>query len=374
MFIQHGSSLANVCTVPNMPPSLPVDLITVLRDPVERLLSQLFFFSGPLTEEHFFGVVSQRNHRAPSDIARDQHRESLEVEMQWAQEREDMIAVKHVWRRLLKDPLSVKAPDMHRLLLFLQSKETGRQGREPSFFPRLSLHCYEVVLGRWMKTLQLHDKSGVQEAGDPPQLCPGAPCSSLITEAVHNLGSFSAVGTTERMPSFFALLSLEYGHPLTDSCHLHNRHAHKLKSAWKKPRLAEMQQGVAEAMKALLINESLIWTEAMRLHEQQLSKHNHTVETATALWSQVCEEKDREGGGGVLTPQMWLNDKRISTTRSSRNNNHEYTRGSSRGKQRTRSQAPSPQTDAGGQSTAVARNIAACSFFTVMVFWVLSRL
>jgi len=275
LFIEHGPGLAAACTrlrpanlstAPSQstPSSSSVDLVTVLRDPVQRLISQLFFFSGPITEYHLFstGQLSVADSKRSADM-------------------------KALWQRLLHRPRSVTASDMRRFLLFLQHREV----RGP-FFPRLSLQSYEVVLSR-LAARPLHSDE-----------------QSLLA-ARTALDGFAAVGTMEHMPSLFVLLSLEFGHPLTDSCFLNNRHSNK-RQRYPKPQARDWQAGVLAAMQEFVVHDSLIWQHAQQVHERQLLRHNLTVQSATARWKQACRGVQRTE---ALTPQMWLDGARQAPVR-----------------------------------------------------------
>lgn len=259
LYIKHGDTLGSVCTRLGDTTDIPVALVTVLRDPVQRLVSQLFFFSGPLAEFHLFGTGQH-------SVAASKH----------AQE------VKQLWQRVLSNSRSITASQMRVLLRFLQHKE-----RSEAFFPRLSLQSYEAVLSR-QSAPPLHSTQATLQAASAA------------------LDRFAVVGTMEHMPALFVLLALEFGHPLTDSCFLHNRHENK-KHRHAKPRLEEWQPGVVAAMREFVAHDEELWRRALLVHERQLERHNLTLSTAAARWQGACAGLDR---AQAQAPQIWLDDKR----------------------------------------------------------------
>jgi hypothetical protein len=227
---------------------------------VERVLSQLFFFSGGQAAHYLF-ATGQHSVTAA--------KKTLEM--------------RALWQTVLRRPDRATSSDFRHLLGFLKSKDTIGP-----FFPPLSLHCYEAVLSR---------------QAEPPF------CSSTVSlkAAQDALEGFTAVGTLEHMPSLFVLLSLVFDHPIRDSCYLHNRHDSK-RHRYPRPKVTDLQPGVVSVIAEFTTHESIIWKHAKKVHEQQLAGHNLTVVSATRLWEQQCRGISR---AQALKPQRWENGVRI---------------------------------------------------------------
>ena len=261
LYIQHGDDIGTVCNrAANETVSrIPIDLVTVLRDPAERFLSQLYFFSGAITE-HFLFTTGQ-NTVSKAKQAKRIHR---------------------LWERMLKNPHSMSSTDMKQFLEFLKKKEAE------FFFPRLSLTCYETVLSQQSDAPFLYDEN------------------SLARATVALGEKFVAVGTMEHMSSFFVYLALEFSHPISDSCFLHNRHEQK-RPRYAKPKVSTLQPDIMSTIRQYVTHDTEIWAKAKSIHEQQLRKYNHTIVSATKLWKKVCSKVKRKD---TMVPRYWMNDER----------------------------------------------------------------
>jgi hypothetical protein len=310
-----------------------VDLVTVLRDPVQRLISQVFFFSGPLTEHHLFstGQHSVADAKRTADM-------------------------KVLWQRILSRPRSISADDMRRFLLFLQYKE-----KWDAFFPRLSLQSYDAVLSR--------------QGGSSPLI----PNAKSLAAACAALDGFAAVGTMEHMPSFFVLLSVEFDHPIVDSCFLNNRHTDK-KQLYRKPQSDEWQPGVLSVIKEFVAQDSLIWQHALRVHERQLQAHNLTIESATTLWTKTCNSLERHK---ALNPQLWINGVRqpkspptLEANAVNKGHQHSFRRGvdnKNKLAQKNHERLTNSEEDNKDDSRRTVKYIVICLSFTMLFFYILSK-
>jgi hypothetical protein len=236
---------------------LPSDLVVtaILREPLEKAVSQMFFFPS-----HFVEPLAVVNESSPA------HLQMAKAAV------EKIFTARH----------SLTGEEMGHLLDFIQqhsyilSEEDGIKIHED-----ISVMQYEYFLSRAKK-------------GGPNQ--PFASTNATLALAVQNLNEdVGAVGVMEHFPAYWTLLSLKLNTSLPCSCLAHFDHGDHSKENKKvfgsdhRPPVAEIFPAeVVAAMRQKLGNEVSLYEEATRVHEQQLSQFGLTVQQATDAWTEMC--------------------------------------------------------------------------------------
>mmetsp|Transcript_18570 Transcript_18570/g.30950 ORF Transcript_18570/g.30950 Transcript_18570/m.30950 type:complete len:350 (-) Transcript_18570:115-1164(-) len=231
----HGRAKVQACNVM----TLCTTLIIVLRNPLERLMSQL----------HFYSVWNSliQNHISTLD-------------------NKEEVSAAHA--KFLAQSKDISPHEMHVLLQALRQ------------FERLDLqpNMYELVLS------QKYNHSD-------PSLS-----NHTLQVALHNLRvDFDVVGTTEQMESMFALMSRVINIKLTDTCvsimsqGMKREYKRKYKSLVR-PRASELLSTKTFAfLQHELRGDILLWETASRIHQNMIEKYSDTsVATAKQLYEKTC--------------------------------------------------------------------------------------
>mmetsp|Transcript_24460 Transcript_24460/g.35960 ORF Transcript_24460/g.35960 Transcript_24460/m.35960 type:complete len:353 (+) Transcript_24460:85-1143(+) len=240
VYMMYGNDM-NRCIKRSACPNVAPQLVTIVRDPLERYLSALHYFSRPKVTSfvtHYFG-------------------KSLNTPLY------------HTFRKILNTPKEATPSDIDQLLRLFMSKPF-RNGPHV-FYPKFTVQNYEMVLSR---------QKGL----------PYKSTNATAMAAIRNLAKFYAVGYVESMPSLFVLLQKRFPrHLLEDSCFLHNNH--HVNSSRESPYTA-YSAPVVETFKNYLRNEFAVYEAAKDIHRSQLAAEGYTIESATKKWKDLCATVD----------------------------------------------------------------------------------
>jgi hypothetical protein len=234
MYGRHGRSKIQSCNI--LTPCS--DQIIVLRNPLERLMSQF----------HFYNVW---NSLIPNYISLLNN--SFEVSAKFS--------------KFLANSTSVSPQEMRVLL------DAFGQAEQLDFHP----YMYEVVLS--------------QNFNHSDRLS-----NETLDAAVQNLrNDFDVVGTTENMASMFVLLSKVVDINLNDTCvakmgHGMKREYQKQFKTSTRPRAAELLSSETYAfLLHALYGEITLWQTAATIHQEMIKKHYLiSVDKAKNLWEKTC--------------------------------------------------------------------------------------
>jgi hypothetical protein len=207
-------------------------IISVFREPVEKTISQLYFFNQELST--------------------------------WANKYGHHDVVEKLWH----SPLSISKVEMANLI------EAMQQGYA-SLSLNLRLFEYETILSR----------SKVYPFKSSPE---------TISRALSEVDQLSIVGTTEEINSFFVLMSIVRNIPLHAFCNLHKDHGagntNKImfNSTDRPPADKLFQPEVLAYLSAVGEGETQIWNRANEVHIEQLKKHNLSLNESIVIWNKAC--------------------------------------------------------------------------------------
>lgn len=236
--------------------------ISVLRNPIDRLMSQLFFFTQSLQS------------------LLEQNGATYEL---------------NIYRTILTNPKNVSASALHDL--FVAMGMLGSTIHHPT--------PYEMVLSRSKFADFKPSKGGLE----------------IALQSVSN--DLMAVGTTESLSTFFVLVARLFGRNvttstpaptfeqygggmvadqevvswrafnLTEACHLYLQHGRQdtfpLLRRFGNPSADRVFNGPAlKELRGYLKNEVTIWEAASRLHDQQLQAVGLTRQSALRVWERTC--------------------------------------------------------------------------------------
>jgi hypothetical protein len=227
-----------------------VEMITLIRSPLERLMSTMLYYHG-----NFFNSINKSG------------KPTAEI-------------------------------DKARLVLEKVSNRTALTVTvdEMSFFLDLFqfYFSYEVLFGQ--QSYEQHRKKkgmqpliishGVVKTSDAPE---------MMAMAKANLEqNFAVVGLTEQMPSLFTYMSCRYGVPLNTTCdkYITRATARKYKSFFgstSRPKAETLfSPPVIDFLTQYLEKDSEIYEMALAMHKKQLAVYGLTIESATEQWQSVC--------------------------------------------------------------------------------------
>jgi hypothetical protein len=240
-------------------------ITAVLREPLEKTVSQFYFFHGGY--ENAFKDIPDT---ALSPMQR---------------------AAKAAVAKLKNDTLTITPHEMESFLQFIKnhSFDSGdnyeSMGNAVDDLPPNNwvFEC-EPVLGRFV-----HER---KKDGNVPFVS----TADSLKAARHNLRTdMDAVGTTELMGSYWTLLSAVTNMSYPSSCLKNNDHGaktmnkHLFGSEHRPPPRELFVPEVVEVMRRELANEIVVYEDAERVHRIQLERATGlTVQQATEQWKSYC--------------------------------------------------------------------------------------
>jgi hypothetical protein len=217
--------------------------VTLMRDPLERLLSSIYFFRPKLSE-----IVS----RSENDAAR----------------RSGMAALAKIKQNRSRD---ISPDEMNSLFCIMN--ETGRKD--------LLVSEYEITFAKHVPVRSFN------------------PTESTLRKAIENMNKdIEVIGITEELPTFFTLASRVFGIPLRYSCSLHLQHMADKKyleifqQTKRPPPELLFTPPVLKFLDEQLKGEKALWQHARLQHEFRLSTFGLSVESAKREWAAACPLKD----------------------------------------------------------------------------------
>lgn len=227
----------------NIREKFKITYVTIMRNPLDRLVSSLYFFHWKLRE-----IILQFHDK-------------------------DAISVgKKLYEKLTHNRSTEITVDEMRVAFRIMN-ETGR-------FDLLT-NEYEVTLSKYSKVVGFNSNQETQQAA--------------LLNMKREVG---VAGITESLPSFFVLLSKYFNLPLSAACNLHLNHGAQMRYSEKifnkssrPPPASLFTSEVIAYMNSAMRGEYTLWDYAKSLHELQLAQHGLTLQEATALWKQSCPEE-----------------------------------------------------------------------------------
>lgn len=211
------------------------NLIVILREPMERVMSQLSFY-----------YVSEFSHRFQKQFLK----------------MSDGRVIDATYRKFLNNSLSITVDDMKLLL----------KGSRSMPFLDNQIDLYEKVLSRDSKS------------------------ENRVFVALSNLQhDFHCVGLTESMPSFYALYAKMFHKPIEKTCVADMKHGmgaenKKRYNSAKRPNAKKLLlPDTYDYLRQQLSGEYKLWEKAQEMHTKQLLANGMgSMEDASKLWEKAC--------------------------------------------------------------------------------------
>jgi len=220
------------------PDQCGVVLVALFRDPVEKLISQLYFF-----HEFFKKLIY--------DV-------------------KDRIQESSAWMgidKLVSDPKNISAEEMNFLLDTVTHYSTD---------PNLLLNEYETVMSRTM-------------------IRPFRNTPVTLSRALVNLNrDIAVVGISENMPSMFVLLALDLRMKISSTCNRHVTHNVEKKylsifNSTTRPAPEKLfSLDTLRVLHERCRSERILYNQAIRIHEQLLLNYGLNISSASNIWKTVC--------------------------------------------------------------------------------------
>jgi hypothetical protein len=233
-----------------------ITYIAVFRHPLEKIISQLYFFSTELSKQ----IISHSNSTITSN----------------ALSAHDINISKIVMDKLIKNSLSI-TPNEMTALFDIMDKLYDNQNCD------LQLHEYQNTLDS-----KIYSKNHIGKSYES--------MNDIVTRMGDNM--LHVVGITEYMPSFFILLfyeldiSLEY---INTTCKLHYTHGaskmyQNIFNNQKRPTVNKiLRNSTIDVISERYKNEFMLYDSMIQIHKNQLLKYDLTIEEAKSMWNKVCE-------------------------------------------------------------------------------------
>lgn len=217
--------------------------VTLLRDPLERLLSSIYFFRPKLSEIVSRSANAATRRHGIAAIAKLRQNKSREI-----------------------TPGEMSS-------LFSIMNETGRKD--------LLVSEYEITFAKHIPVRFFN------------------PSEATLKKAIENMNNdMEVIGITEELPSFFALASRVLGIPLRYSCNLNFQHMADKKyleifqQTKRPPADILFTTPVIKFIKEQLKGENALWQHARILHESRLSARGLSAVDAKLEWAAACPNKN----------------------------------------------------------------------------------
>jgi hypothetical protein len=233
-----------------------ITYIAVFRHPLEKIISQLYFFSTELSKE----IISHSSSTMASN--------SLSAH--------DINISKLVMDKLIKNSLSI-TPNEMTALFDIMDKLYDNQNCD------LQLHEYQNTLDS-----KIYARNHIEKSYES--------MNDIVTRMGDSM--LHVVGITEYMPSFFILLfheldiSLEY---INTTCKLHYTHGaskmyQNIFNNQKRPTVNKiLRNSTIDVISERYKNEFVLYDSMIQIHKNQLLKYHLTIEEATSMWNKICE-------------------------------------------------------------------------------------
>lgn len=224
--------------------------VAVLRNPIERTISQLFAFNKDLLKALYLIQTSHPSHNSSNlqhaiDTANKMHTQSINLTV------DDMSNL-------------IEIMDLHR-------------HNHMDLVGNLNIYEYTQIFSR--------SKSSI----------PYKSTLSLAQKAVQNMKSdLGVVGLTEWLDSFYTLLGLKFGFHPPRRCSAHNDHGMSTQykilfgQSHRPPPDKIFTSEVVAFLETKLLYEMHVWREAKLMHEQQLADYNMTLELSQEKYRLDC--------------------------------------------------------------------------------------
>lgn len=219
-------------------------LLTLFRDPIERLISQIFFYR---TYKNMIQVIISHSSGNTSEYFR-------------------------CFDKFSNSTMSVTPDEMDVIVKILH----GTHNRYPDVQP----HMY-------LKTLATGAMDSFWEHTQPPSGALDAAISKMHTD-------FALIGVTESMSGFYVLYSKIFNVPLNTTCADNFKHGmgvlykKKYKSKDRPPASTLLTADTYAYLQRVLATEIRIWEEAKKIHSEDLKRMGLTSESAHKIWSTAC--------------------------------------------------------------------------------------
>lgn len=221
---------------------------TLLRDPIERVVSQ--FYSFPVDVEK---AIPEMN---TSVI------------------------------KLFEAPRNITSDEMMSMLKNAQLHFNNKIKND--IWQNLNLYEYLYTFGKIKK-------DGKKSVNYIESVEKNEQALSVSLETIRN--EIYPIGLMENLPSYYVLLSKIFDVNLELSCHIHNEHGLKNKylkyfNSTSRPPVHELfTKEVVTVINDFTKYERRIWEEAKIIHTEHLKFFNLTVETATEYWLSTCKRR-----------------------------------------------------------------------------------